>query len=571
MAIQTKLGRVQGAGVFVTTAEAYLGSNYQYVSRSDIFPTPENGVKPLIGDCIIFANGVVGTVSNVQSSSTIGCKTNLFSLKGKDGLNITKVEQTTTSTQSGGINVVTFTLSDGSKHNVQIANGQEGGSGVDGLVVKNENDQNKLYLTKEGQTVGTGITFPEGNGGGAGGTNFIANSNFSVNQRGKQIYDEQGTGRVYTLDRWAKNSATGNFVVKKIQSSATRVVPNDGSVINTIYFNSNATLQQINDIINNADLPFVTGFADFPVYAVAIANNVGLCILQGDGFYTIAWKSLADGSEGVIYTTLNDEWGASSMNLNGECMSQFMGMQIGTHNDKLVQLISLSNDFSVAHEGSVSVEGSFSDVGEIFVQPVEGSLLAGKTISFSMNVPVLSGECMVGVLSKQGDAQTGTYIPAQQGINAITCTIPKNATQVVCGLFNTSATNGELFATVDWAKLEVGKKATQYVPPLPAMDMAECQRFFQKADYNGAVGLAKSENLLEVTLPLPTTMRKTPSVNDTAKLYINNAHSLATPSVTKAGNNCVCLSFATQNVIANNFYVLNDYTGFFDAELYEDE
>ena len=203
MAIQTKLGRVQGASLFTTTAQAYSGADYQYVSRSDLNPSPETGIKPMVGDCIIFANGIVGTVANVQSSSTIGCKTNLFSLKGKDGLNITKVEQTTTSTQSGGINVVTFTLSDGSTHNIQVQNGQEGGSGVDGLVVKNENDQNKLYLTKEGQTVGTGIVFPQG---GAGGTNYIANSNFAINQRGKQTYDEQGTGRVYTFDRWAKTA-----------------------------------------------------------------------------------------------------------------------------------------------------------------------------------------------------------------------------------------------------------------------------------------------------------------------------------------------------------------------------
>ena len=126
MAIQKRLGRVQGAGVFVATVDAYAGSNSQYVSRSDLFPPESNGVNPMMGDCIIFANGVVGTVNNVQSAGVVGCKTNLFSLKGKDGLNITKVEQTTTSNQSSGINVITFTLSDGSKHNVQIANGKEG-------------------------------------------------------------------------------------------------------------------------------------------------------------------------------------------------------------------------------------------------------------------------------------------------------------------------------------------------------------------------------------------------------------------------------------------------------------
>ncbi len=569
MAIQTKLGRVQGAGVFVTTTDAYLGSDYQYVSRSDLFPTPENGIKPMLGDCIIFANGVVGIVSTVQSSSTIGCRTNLFSLKGKDGLNITKVEQTTTSTQSGGINVVTFTLSDGSKHNVQIANGKEGGSGVDGLVVKNENDQNKLYLTKEGKTVGTGVDLPQG--GAKGGTNYIANSNFKVNQRGKQIYDEQGTGRVYTFDRWAKNCATGNFVIKQTEPAANKAVPNDGSVINTVYFNSNLTKQQVTDIIDNANLPFVAGFTDLPAYFICVANNIGLGILKGNDFYTIAWQNLADNTNGVFYSSIDDVWRTTSFDFNGESISEFAGMQLGTHNEKLVQLISTSADFSGLNDGRVSVGGTFSNDGEVFVQPLEGALLAGQTITFSMQIPSLSGECMVGVVSKQGDTQTESYLAAKQGLNTISCTVPQNATQVVCGLFNSNATGGEFFATIGWAKLEVGATATQYLPPLPASDMAECQRFFQTATYMGAVGVAKSANVLEVTLPLPTTMRKTPTADSTQKLYINNAHSLATPTVTKAGNNCVCLSFATQNLVANNFYVLNDYTGFFDAELYEDE
>ena len=585
MAIQNKLGRVQGAGVFVTTAEAYLGSNYQYVSRSDIFPTPENGVKPLLGDCIIFANGVVGTVSNVQSSSTIGCKTNLFSLKGKDGLNITKVEQTTTSTQSGGINVVTFTLSDGSKHNVQIANGQEGGSGVDGLVVKNENDQNKLYLTKEGQTVGTGITFPEGNGGGAGGTNFIANSNFSVNQRGKQIYDEQGTGRVYTLDRWAKNSATGNLVVEKIEggSGGGSAVPNDGTFVENIYFNTSLSVDEVKAICNSID-----GWVDLSdnqdgsllIYYVAISEDMsamlGIVKVGNDfminciiGDQEIApWQSMPFMGETIGWQGM-DVYPFNGNAVDGAALEA--PFVVGLENDKLANLFSTTTSFGSGDSEKVCVSGTVTGRGEIFVQPVEGALLAGQTVAFSMQIPSLSGECMVGIVSKQGNTQTETYLAAKQGLNTLSCTIPANANQVVCGLFYTGDNQTVLSAKVAWAKLEVGKKATQYVPPLPAMDMAECQRFFQKADYNGAVGLAKSENLLEVTLPLPTTMRKTPSVNDTAKLYINNAHSLATPSVTKAGNNCVSLSFATQNVIANNFYVLNDYTGFFDAELYENE
>ncbi|MBR2372168.1 MAG: hypothetical protein IKA90_04800 [Clostridia bacterium] len=309
-----------------------------------------------------------------------------------------------------------------------------------------------------------------------------------------------------------------------------------------------------------------------PVYAVCIANNVGLCILQGDGFYTIGWQNLSDGAEGVIYSSLDDVWRATSFDFNGESTTEFMGMQIGTHNDKLVQLISISPEFNDSSSGKVSVSGTFANVGEVFVQPVEGCLVADKTVTFSMQISSLSGGFLVGMVAKKGNVtKAEQYVVAQQGVNSVTCTIPQGATQVVCGLFNANVAGSEFLATIDWAKLEVGVSATQYLQPLPAMDVAECQRYFQKADYNGAVGLAKSENELGVTLPLPTTMRKTPTVNDTAKLYINNGHSLATPSVTKAGNNCVSLSFATQNLINGNFYQLNDYVGYLDAEIYEDE
>jgi len=585
MAIQTKLGRVQGASLFTTTAQAYSEADYQYVSRSDLNPSPETGIKPMVGDCIIFANGVVGTVANVQSSSTIGCKTNLFSLKGKDGLNITKVEQTTTSTQSGGINVVTFTLSDGSTHNIQVQNGKEGGSGVDGLVVKNENDQNKLYLTKEGQTVGDGITFPEGNGG-AGGTNYIANSNFAINQRGKQTYDEQGTGRVYTLDRWAKNSETGNLVAEKIEGeTGGNVVPNDGTFVENIYLNTALGVDQVKLILNQITdwFDIMEDGTQFAYYVATTEDMSGvLAVLKAEGEFfilcmttdengdlaqTVLWQSAPLMGENIGWVGI-DSYPFNGNTTNGTSIEA--PFVIGAENDKLANLFSTTISFG-GESCKVEISGTITGKGEVFVQPVEGALLAGQTVAFSMQLPALSGECLVGVVCKQGDTQTKNCVVAKQGLNFVSCTIPANATQVVCGLFYNGENQMEFSAKIEWAKLEVGKKATQYLPPLPASDMAECQRYFQKADYNGAVGFAKSANELGVTLPLPTTMRKTPAVNDTAKLYINNGHSLATPTVTKAGNNCVSLSFATQNLIAGNFYQLNDYVGYLDAEIYEDE
>ena len=51
---------------------------------------------------------------------------------GKDGVGIASVEQTTTSQEGGGINVITVTKTDGETSTFEIRNGQDGKTGADG-------------------------------------------------------------------------------------------------------------------------------------------------------------------------------------------------------------------------------------------------------------------------------------------------------------------------------------------------------------------------------------------------------------------------------------------------------
>ena len=82
---------------------------------------------------------------------------------GKDGVSITKVEQTTTSTEDGGINEVIITLSNGTTSKVQIRNGNKGTGGDSAkiFVMSNveipeeswqaytqNNNPNEVYLAK---------------------------------------------------------------------------------------------------------------------------------------------------------------------------------------------------------------------------------------------------------------------------------------------------------------------------------------------------------------------------------------------------------------------------------------
>lgn len=51
---------------------------------------------------------------------------------GQNGVGISKIEQTTTSTVSSGINVITVTLTDGRKYTFEVRNGAQGEKGANG-------------------------------------------------------------------------------------------------------------------------------------------------------------------------------------------------------------------------------------------------------------------------------------------------------------------------------------------------------------------------------------------------------------------------------------------------------
>lgn len=117
------LGRVQGVSIF------YSQTDYnQNILLNQILP---NDIKPVAGDYILFSNGNIHQITQVSADS-LSCGAKLFSLKGEKGFGLASVEQTQSSAQSGGTNIVRFFLHDGSAVDVQIKNGIDGKDGVDG-------------------------------------------------------------------------------------------------------------------------------------------------------------------------------------------------------------------------------------------------------------------------------------------------------------------------------------------------------------------------------------------------------------------------------------------------------
>ena len=93
------------------------GIDGKSVSITNIKESPdEDGVNE-----VYFSDGSILKVKNGSQGED-----------GTDGVGITKIEQTTTSTESGGNNIVTVTLTDGRSSTFNVLNGKDGTDGKDG-------------------------------------------------------------------------------------------------------------------------------------------------------------------------------------------------------------------------------------------------------------------------------------------------------------------------------------------------------------------------------------------------------------------------------------------------------
>ena len=137
----------------IDLASGYIAFRFRLKSAGGAWSSPVpvmKGTNPHVGDngnwfvgsedTGITAVGQNGTTPHIGDNNNwfIGEKDTGIKAVGKDGqkgetgTSITKVEQTTTSTESGGTNAITVTLSDGTQQTFNIWNGGQGGKGDKG-------------------------------------------------------------------------------------------------------------------------------------------------------------------------------------------------------------------------------------------------------------------------------------------------------------------------------------------------------------------------------------------------------------------------------------------------------
>ena len=119
-------------------------------------------------------------------------------------------------------------------------------------------------------------------------------------------------------------------------------------------------------------------------------------------------------------------------------------------------------------------------------------------------------------------------------------------------------TNGATFY-ITGVQLEAGTVATPFERRPYGTELALCQRYFYKIDANGstlsfASGWFASTTSARVSIPIPTTLRATPTLTATLTDAIRGAAGSFTPSasnVDKLLPNCVALSFTVSGGTAN--------------------
>ena len=842
------IGRAQGAGVFTTTSPS---SVFTRVPRDTLYPVY---VTPLDGDCLIFPDGSLHVINDVGSSDTIGCRAEAFSIKGakgddgKDGVSITDVRQRTITDNGEEVHLITFYFSDNTTRTVNVKNGENGkdgmAGGANGLVVQNQNDDNVLHLTQDGQILGEGIVLPQG--GGAGSTNYLVNSNFAINQRGQSVYDQVGQGRIYTVDRWAKNNASGNVVVKPVtngvhidgmvtqngelfvqpvepscvsgkkvtlSAKATKAkgpcrlgivaqgsgqsgtpVPNDGTVVDRIYFNTSLPAEEVIAVFDSLSDWFVAEWDEsevVPIYYLAINAEFSAAIVIGkmqEGYSVMAMK--VQGENENTTEVFSSQAGWTGVEYFDFGFASVDGVALGapfvagSENDKLANVISATQTFGSGAgrtekfvslkqgensitadipDGATSVVcGVFGNTSGAVGTPLPTNGLPVENIYFNLNASLqqvaqrllqiapqpgnvsylfadTSDTIRLCVVNQDGDAllkdeKSGTvYFSSQSGwstdfsgiipvglggvsfINVdglsvpvglfngdvtafvsatkffdgygkvgvpvdgsqqniiyfdptvsiedtvkviknanlpwvdmgdgetfryyvaaapesngeqMSVTIVKNSNGyaillwgyidvfVSCDNFNdtypmsgvagwqqerlslwgldnampwqsvTNAIEGagthndmlaqiiyvmgktDLSIGLEWAKLEVGKKSTEYLAPQPAGEMVECQRYYQKFSCDNLVGYAKDNSTLSLALPLPNVINQNAVLvcDDNAQIFGVSGN--ATPTLAKMDDNVVQLSFATQNLAQGNVYAVQNCHGALDAEIY---
>lgn len=125
--------------------------------------------------------------------------------------------------------------------------------------------------------------------------------------------------------------------------------------------------------------------------------------------------------------------------------------------------------------------------------------------------------------------------------------------------------------TINWWKLELGSIATPFVPPLTAEELPKCQRYGIPIRLHGGANYATSTTSILCGIPLPSTLRTTPTITVSTQPTVGgngSTYTVTNTTVNSVYSNEVILAITTSGITANEIYALQGGMAFLDAEIY---
>lgn len=261
-----------------------------------------------------------------------------------------------------------------------------------------------------------------------------------------------------------------------------------------------------------------TLWSQFKAKLAVHANNSDIHVTAAD---KAAWDSKADLSD-IINRNLLDNPNFL-VNQRGQTDYTASGSAYAFTLDRWI----ISRAVVSVIDGGISAAWNGTDsTGGWIQQHIENAAaFAGMTITVSALVDgeVLSGTTTVPT-TVNGSNSIATSNPS---INFTVGHYSNNRLGVAIILLSDTP------CTIGWVKAEIGTKATPFVPPSPAEELAKCQRYFNSLFVNGIPvqfiggGIAVSDSMATILINLPTAMRlPAPEVSLTGTLYlVDGAHS----------------------------------------------
>ena len=396
--------------------------------------------------------------------------------------------------------------------------------------------------------------------------NLLLNPDFKVNQRGKSEYGYDGSDR-YTVDQW-KLQANLTLTVHNDYVTVSRHGPTS---------NSHTGFRQELNIPDDTSVTLqacVKGNGSFTLFHNGFNGTAEMQVQDTDGWVVVKCTGYGASDAGVLLrgtaTSLDIKWiklelGAvstpfvppdpleealkcgslenaeqqifygdgvwanapSNPNLldNPDFKINQRGQSEYTSNafKYTVDRCKLSEGTLQASENGIKFVSTRTAKFKRFLSKTEYFLAAGKKVTISMLAKVnqLSGRayfrmcegnsytCTTSVLHLMNT--TDDYVEFSKTITA-----DKDYPYLCVEILVDDTENDFIDIDIKHWKLEIGSVATPFIPPNPATELLKCQRYYQRLILvrSGAYFLGMfGQNVLDIEIPLPTTMRAVPSIS----------------------------------------------------------